>query len=45
MAGDPGPLADAIPGSRLVMLPGKNHLSAVPDAGYKAAVLEFLGEE
>jgi pimeloyl-ACP methyl ester carboxylesterase len=32
----------AIPAARGVVLPGRNHMNAVGDAGYKAAVLDFL---
>ena len=42
LVGDPRPLRDAIPGSRLVLIPGKDHLTAVPDHRYKKAVLDFL---
>lgn len=44
LVGDPRPLADAIPGARLVLIPGKDHLTAVPDRRYKQAVLEFLSQ-
>jgi pimeloyl-ACP methyl ester carboxylesterase len=44
LVGDPRPLSDAIPGSRLVLIPGKDHITAVPDRRYKKAVLEFLSE-
>jgi pimeloyl-ACP methyl ester carboxylesterase len=44
LVGDPRPLADAIPGSRLVLIPDKDHLTAVPDRRYKQAVLDFLSE-
>jgi len=44
LVGDPRPLADAIPGSRLVLIPAKDHLTAVPDRRYKRAVLDFLSE-
>lgn len=44
LVGDPRPLADAIPGSRLVTIPGRDHLTAVPDRRYKDAVLGFLSE-
>jgi pimeloyl-ACP methyl ester carboxylesterase len=40
-----GPLARvvaAIPGARGVVLPGRNHMNAVGDRGYKEAVLAFL---
>jgi pimeloyl-ACP methyl ester carboxylesterase len=35
-------LAEAIPDARLVTIPGKNHISVVPDRRYKHAVVEFL---
>lgn len=41
LVGDPAPLAEAIPGARLVRCPG-NHLTAVGQQAYKDAVLEFL---
>ncbi len=44
LVGDPRPLADAIPGSRLVLIPDRDHLTAVPDRRYKQAVLDFLSE-
>jgi pimeloyl-ACP methyl ester carboxylesterase len=44
LVGDPRVLKDAIPGSRLVRIPGKDHLTAVPDPRYKKAVLDFLSE-
>jgi pimeloyl-ACP methyl ester carboxylesterase len=40
--GDPKPLAEMIPGARLVMLEGCDHLSAPADPRFKQAVLEFL---
>ena len=43
VAGDVQTLVDAIPGARGVTLPGRNHMNAVGDRGYKDAVLEFLG--
>lgn len=42
VAGDVQTLADAIPGARGVTLPGRNHMNAVGDRGYKDAVLDFL---
>jgi pimeloyl-ACP methyl ester carboxylesterase len=42
LVGDPQPLADAIPGAKLVTVPDKDHLTTVPDTRYKEAVLEFL---
>ena len=44
LVGDPRRLRDAIPGSRLVQIPGKDHLTAVADRRYKKAVLDFLSE-
>jgi pimeloyl-ACP methyl ester carboxylesterase len=44
LVGDPRPLADAIPGSRLVLIPDRDHLTAVPDRRYKQVVLDFLSE-
>ncbi|HEY8491720.1 MAG TPA: alpha/beta fold hydrolase [Dehalococcoidia bacterium] len=38
-------LAAAIPGARFVTIPGKDHLTAVPDERYKQAVLEFLAAQ
>jgi pimeloyl-ACP methyl ester carboxylesterase len=42
VAGDPGRLADAIPGARCVSLPSCDHFTAIPHILFKAAVLEFL---
>ncbi len=42
VAGEVAPLVAAIPGARGVTLPGRNHMNAVGDKGYKAAVVEFL---
>ncbi len=42
LAGDIQPLVDAIHGARGVTLPGKDHMSAVGDMGFKRAVVEFL---
>jgi pimeloyl-ACP methyl ester carboxylesterase len=44
IAGAVQPLVDLIPGARGVVLPGRNHMNAVGDAGYKKAVLGFLAE-
>ena len=41
-AGDVETLVKVIPGARGVTLPGRNHMNAVGDSGYKAAVLGFL---
>jgi pimeloyl-ACP methyl ester carboxylesterase len=38
------PLVDLIPGSKGITLPGRNHMNAVGDVGYKKAVLAFLSE-
>ena len=42
MVGDPKLLRDAIPGSKLVMLEGRDHLTAPGDPLYVKAVLEFF---
>jgi pimeloyl-ACP methyl ester carboxylesterase len=42
VAGDVGTLVGAIPGAKGVTLPGRNHMNAVGDRGYKEAVLAFL---
>jgi pimeloyl-ACP methyl ester carboxylesterase len=42
VAGEVDPLVDAIPGARGITLPGRNHMNAVGDRGYKDAVLAFL---
>ena len=42
VAGDVETLVKAIPGSQGVTLPGRNHMNAVGDRGYKEAVLAFL---
>jgi pimeloyl-ACP methyl ester carboxylesterase len=42
--GDPKPLAKMIPGARLMMLKGRDHMTAPADRRFKEAVLEFLGE-
>ncbi len=41
--GDPKPLAKMIPGARLVMLEGRDHLTAPADQRFKEVVVEFLG--
>ncbi|MGC9953220.1 MAG: alpha/beta hydrolase [Rhizomicrobium sp.] len=43
LTGPPEPLADAFADGRAVTLPGKDHMSAVGDPGYKKSVLQFLG--
>lgn len=42
ITGPPGPLADALPGSHVVIVPGRDHMTCVGDKAYKAAVLGFL---
>jgi pimeloyl-ACP methyl ester carboxylesterase len=42
IAGDPQPLADAIPGAKCVTLPGCDHFTATPHALFKSAVIDFL---
>ncbi len=42
IAGDPTPLAAAIPGATSVALPACDHFSAIPHALFKAAVFDFL---
>jgi pimeloyl-ACP methyl ester carboxylesterase len=42
--GDPKPLAKMIPGARLVMLEGRDHMTAPADLRFKEVVLEFLSE-
>ena len=36
------PLVDAIPGARLVLVPGRDHLNTTGDKRYKEAVVAFL---
>lgn len=42
IAGEVPALVAAIPGAKGVVLPNRNHMNAVGDRGYKAAVLDFL---
>ncbi len=42
VAGDVATLVKAIPGAQGLTLPGRNHMNAVGDRGYKDAVLAFL---
>lgn len=42
--GDPQALPKMIPGARLVMLEGRDHLTAPSDPRFQATVLDFLGE-
>jgi pimeloyl-ACP methyl ester carboxylesterase len=43
-SGSPIPLAEAIPGAKAVILPGRNHVSAMTDPFFKGAVMGFLGQ-
>jgi pimeloyl-ACP methyl ester carboxylesterase len=40
--GDPKPLAKMIPGARLILLEGRDHMTAPTDPRFKQAVLDFL---
>ena len=42
ITGPPPLLAQAIPGGRVVIIPGRDHMTTVGDKTYKSAVLEFL---
>lgn len=42
ITGPPGALAEALPGSHTVIVPGRDHMTCVGDKVYKAAVLSFL---
>jgi pimeloyl-ACP methyl ester carboxylesterase len=42
ITGPPGALAEALPGSHVVIVPGRDHMTCVGDKAYKAAVLSFL---
>ena len=44
VAGDPNVLADAVPNSRVVIVPNRDHMLTVGDRLYKEAVLAFLAE-
>jgi pimeloyl-ACP methyl ester carboxylesterase len=44
LVGDPAALAAAIPGAKSVVVPGRDHLTAVGDRVYKNAVLSFFAE-
>jgi len=44
IAGDPNVLARAVPNSRVVMVPNRDHMLTVGDKHYKEAVLAFLSE-
>jgi pimeloyl-ACP methyl ester carboxylesterase len=43
LAGNIQPLVDAIPGARGLVLPGKDHMSAVGDLTFKREALAFFG--
>jgi len=43
-SGSPIPLAEAIHGARAVVIPGRNHVSAMTDPFFKGAVMGFLGQ-
>jgi pimeloyl-ACP methyl ester carboxylesterase len=43
IAGPMEPILAAIPGAKGVILPGRNHMNAVGDKGYKEAAVAFLG--
>lgn len=45
VAGAVQPLVDMIPGAQGVVLPGRNHMNAVGDKGYKHAALAFLAAD
>lgn len=42
IAGPAEPLADAIPGAKILKVPGRDHMRTVGDRVYKQGVLEFL---
>ena len=44
LVGSPFQLAHAFADGRAVVLPSRDHMTAVGDPGYKRAVIEFLGE-
>ena len=44
LVGGAEPLAKAIPNARLLTIPGRDHLTVVPDERFKQAVVEFLSE-
>ena len=44
IAGSPEELAALIPGARALAIPDRDHMLAVGDRAFKAAVLEFLTE-
>jgi pimeloyl-ACP methyl ester carboxylesterase len=42
VTGPPGALAEALPAARVVIVPGRDHMTSVGDKVFKTAVLEFL---
>ncbi|MDZ4866914.1 MAG: alpha/beta hydrolase [Alphaproteobacteria bacterium] len=44
ITGPPGLLADALPHARVVIVPGRDHMSSVGDKVFKAAAVAFLDE-
>lgn len=44
IAGPPEPLSDLIPGSKILHIPGRDHMKSVGDPVFKKGVLEFLRE-
>ncbi len=44
VAGPGAPLADMLPNGRFLPLPGRDHMKAVGDKGFKKGVIEFLSE-
>lgn len=42
ITGPPGALGEALPSARVVIVPGRDHMTTVGDKAYKAAVIEFL---
>jgi hypothetical protein len=44
LTGPPGPLAAAFADGRAVTVPNRDHMTAVGDKVYKAAVLDFFKE-
>lgn len=44
VTGPPGALAEALPHARVVIVPGRDHMSSVGDKVFKKAALEFLDE-
>jgi pimeloyl-ACP methyl ester carboxylesterase len=42
IAGPAQPLADTIPGAKVLNIPGRDHMKAVGDRVFKEGVLDFL---